>query len=274
MTFVIDASVAVKWFVKEDNRDKARELLRDGFVRLAPDLIFVEVANALRKKAVLRQISVSQAIVALDDLSVYLPNVVANVVIIHDAFSLALELEHPVADCLYLACARHSGGQLVSADEQFLAKCRQKYAPFVLSLAEVTLAGADASALSIAFDKQAIDKLVGLLAIFQQTDLSIGRHWFEGDVVNLGRQRLAQEIRGLSPEQVAHLTAACWLGANNFRERSESTLRHTWLQHLERARSTRASNPEDDLIYTMSQLQNLEIGLSLLSRLGAFPQQT
>ena len=45
--FVVDASVAIKWFVPEIHAEAARRLLREGITLLAPDLIWAEVANAL-----------------------------------------------------------------------------------------------------------------------------------------------------------------------------------------------------------------------------------
>ena len=50
MTLVVDASVAVKWFVEEDGRQQALQIL-DLDEREAPDLIIAEVANVIWKKA-------------------------------------------------------------------------------------------------------------------------------------------------------------------------------------------------------------------------------
>lgn len=47
---VVDASVAIKWFVPEVHAEAARRLLREGMILLAPDLIWAEVANALWRK--------------------------------------------------------------------------------------------------------------------------------------------------------------------------------------------------------------------------------
>ena len=47
---VVDASVAIKWFVPEIHAEAARRLLREGMTLLAPDLIWAEVANALWRK--------------------------------------------------------------------------------------------------------------------------------------------------------------------------------------------------------------------------------
>ena len=51
MRFVIDASVAVKWLVAEDEADVAEELATGGHDLHAPRLMASEVANALWRKA-------------------------------------------------------------------------------------------------------------------------------------------------------------------------------------------------------------------------------
>jgi len=136
LIFIIDASIIVKWFVDEERRDKARDLLREGIFRFVPDIVFSEVANARRKKIVMGEISAEQARSVLHDLPVYLPNVVATELIIYDAFELAVEMEHPVTDCLYLACAQHLGGQVISDDVKSVRKCRERYSSSVVLLNE------------------------------------------------------------------------------------------------------------------------------------------
>ena len=46
MTVVIDASVALKWFVEEQGTEQAAALLAGQDLLIAPDLIVAEVANA------------------------------------------------------------------------------------------------------------------------------------------------------------------------------------------------------------------------------------
>ena len=48
--YVIDASVAVKWFVPEVHSEHALRLLRKKFALLAPELIQAEFGNILWKK--------------------------------------------------------------------------------------------------------------------------------------------------------------------------------------------------------------------------------
>ena len=51
MRFVVDASVAVKWLVVEEDADVAQELATSGQELHAPRLMASEVANALWRKA-------------------------------------------------------------------------------------------------------------------------------------------------------------------------------------------------------------------------------
>jgi predicted nucleic acid-binding protein len=46
LTLVIDASVALKWFIDEDGSDRAAALLDGKELLIAPDLIVAEVCNA------------------------------------------------------------------------------------------------------------------------------------------------------------------------------------------------------------------------------------
>ncbi|MEH2024315.1 type II toxin-antitoxin system VapC family toxin [Nostoc sp.] len=48
--YVLDASVAIKWFVLEVHSDKARRLLTSNYTFLVPDFFFAEVANVLWKR--------------------------------------------------------------------------------------------------------------------------------------------------------------------------------------------------------------------------------
>jgi predicted nucleic acid-binding protein len=48
--YVVDASVAVKWFIPESHAEAAARLLSTPHELLAPDLIWAEVGNVLWKK--------------------------------------------------------------------------------------------------------------------------------------------------------------------------------------------------------------------------------
>jgi predicted nucleic acid-binding protein len=48
---VVDASVAIKWFIQEPDRTAARLLLEPDKRLLAPELLVAEVANAIWKRS-------------------------------------------------------------------------------------------------------------------------------------------------------------------------------------------------------------------------------
>ena len=115
---VVDASVALKWIIEEPGSAEA-EALRDHDMA-APSLLRLETANALRTLAARGTIATVEA----RDLFALLQQAPVTVVDADDrlearALALALELGHPVYDCLYLALAERMDRLLVTADERF-----------------------------------------------------------------------------------------------------------------------------------------------------------
>jgi predicted nucleic acid-binding protein len=54
---VLDASVTVKWFASEPGSAEARSLVRSDEELVAPELMQVEVASALVKKAIRQKLN-------------------------------------------------------------------------------------------------------------------------------------------------------------------------------------------------------------------------
>lgn len=119
--FVVDASVAVKWFVAETDFLVADELSASNHRLFAPRLILTEVANALGRKAVAGLMSVAEACVYLRSLPHYLDDVLAVDELI-EPLKNACALRHPIYDLIYLEAARRLDAQLVTADHRFTAK--------------------------------------------------------------------------------------------------------------------------------------------------------
>lgn len=116
MSYVVDASVAVKWYLDEPLRGHANQLLEETGQLHAPELLVSEVANTSWKRYLRGDIAQSQAweITAsiLDSVLQFHP--VSG--LIKNALGIALTLNHPVYDCLYIACAEQTGSVLVTAD--------------------------------------------------------------------------------------------------------------------------------------------------------------
>lgn len=126
---VVDASVVVKWFVPEAGDAAAKALLTTADALVAPELVRIEVASALVRKGLRRELSVPDAERALgawlqvvaDGQVVLLPNGDD----IAAAAQLAFALQHALPDCLYLAAAARLGTTLVTADQAFARKARR-----------------------------------------------------------------------------------------------------------------------------------------------------
>lgn len=122
MTLVIDASVAIKWLLPEADTDKARSLLESARVGrhslLAPDLLRVEVASSLWKRAYRGVFSAEEIEGHYERFVLVSPALVGIARLTRPALRLALKHRHPIYDCLYVALALEAACPLVTADEK------------------------------------------------------------------------------------------------------------------------------------------------------------
>jgi predicted nucleic acid-binding protein len=117
---LIDTSVVVKWFVAEEKQDAAEALI--GTALIAPDLLMIEVSNAMWKKWRKHEIDVAQAAVAQSLVSTFV-ELVPSRPFAESALAIAIELEHPVYDCFYLAMCEAMAHRMITADKRLLARC-------------------------------------------------------------------------------------------------------------------------------------------------------
>ena len=126
MIRVVDASVAVRWVVAEPLSDEAVALLTQKAKLVAPELLRLEASNALVRKFRLGTLPEALARAALTTLSGHLDagllELVPDSELAPRAVELAIQLKHPVYDCLYLALAERTGGVYVTADAVFVDK--------------------------------------------------------------------------------------------------------------------------------------------------------
>ena len=121
---VVDASLAVKWLVREVHSDKAyvlaRSWAREEVYPLAPYLMPVEVANALYKRVMRKEISLQEATALLDGLLSTRIELREPAGVHVKAMELAAELKQDaVYDAHYLALAEALNCELWTADERF-----------------------------------------------------------------------------------------------------------------------------------------------------------
>ena len=125
---ILDTSVVLKWFREKGEADvaEARKLRAASLSRRcalgAPDLLLIEVANALTAGHRASPTEVSETIKTIQEIGLHLfelqfPTLVKSIEMA-SAYGLA------VYDSYFLAVAIESGGLLVTADEAFLRKVK------------------------------------------------------------------------------------------------------------------------------------------------------
>ena len=115
MTVVIDASVALKWFVEEQGTDQAAALLAGNDLLIAPDLIVAEVANAGWKAVRTGTMSSEQHDHAAARLPLAFDGLIPLAALAQRAVVISRLLNHPVCDCFYLALAEERSAKLMTA---------------------------------------------------------------------------------------------------------------------------------------------------------------
>ena len=122
MSWVVDASIAVKWVIPEVLSEQADRVRDHPGDILAPDLLLVEVANALWRKTTAREISAREAEEAFDLVRRSGADLRPTPPLVPRAMDLARRLGHPVYDCVYLALAEREHATFVTADQRLLRR--------------------------------------------------------------------------------------------------------------------------------------------------------
>ncbi|CAI4032371.1 Ribonuclease VapC [Nitrospira tepida] len=119
--WVVDASVAVKWFIEEPGWPAARAVLARGESLLAPDLIVVEASNTAWKKVKRQEMTSEQGEAMVRAIPLFFDRLTPSGSLAARAYVLANQLNHPVYDCLYLALAESEAVELITDDARLFA---------------------------------------------------------------------------------------------------------------------------------------------------------
>lgn len=121
MSAVVDVSIAIKWVVAEEGHRESLALSRSQPL-IAPDFVLIEAANVLWKKVRIGQLSREQARQGLDFIREAYAEFVPSDALLARAQSISFEIDHPIYDCLYLACAERNQLELINADRRLAEK--------------------------------------------------------------------------------------------------------------------------------------------------------
>jgi len=119
MNYVVDASVAVKWYLPEIFETESAHLLGAKFTLHAPELIIPEFCNIIWKKVRRGELTKVEgekivAAIALKNWTIH-----PHRQILKSAFSGAVATGQTVYDWTYLALAISLSCKMVTADERF-----------------------------------------------------------------------------------------------------------------------------------------------------------
>ncbi|HLB95703.1 MAG TPA: type II toxin-antitoxin system VapC family toxin [Patescibacteria group bacterium] len=126
MNLVVDSSVIIKWFVKQDEQDRAQALwLKNQFLKgqlslVVPDLVFYEISNVLKTKKEFRRELVRKAIRLL---FLYpFQTIWPSSALFLTASKIAYSHELTIYDAVYLALAQELGCPFLTADQKLQVK--------------------------------------------------------------------------------------------------------------------------------------------------------
>ncbi len=137
--YVVDSSVAAKWFFPEPYSDEALALLDDRHELHAPDLLLMEVDSVVCKRIRAREITARMGREIRDALRRAPVRLYPSEPLLDPAFELAVATRQSIYDCVFLALALLLHGQMVTADRRFPDALRgERFADNVCWVADVS----------------------------------------------------------------------------------------------------------------------------------------
>jgi predicted nucleic acid-binding protein len=140
--YVLDTSVAVKWFADEGGPEQAKavqlfEAFEQGQCKLrAPQLLFFEIANALIHSYKLSSSTVVDSLDSLQRLNIEVE--LLDWSTLRKAVEIASACGAAIYDSYFLALALETDSVLITADEVFLRKARHLRKIVSLRLLQLT----------------------------------------------------------------------------------------------------------------------------------------
>ncbi|MBI5166176.1 MAG: type II toxin-antitoxin system VapC family toxin [candidate division NC10 bacterium] len=120
--WVVDSSIAVKWFVEEEHTEEALrifdDLLSGAKILWAPDLLISEFTNVMWKRVLAGDIDEAFAVQSVRDLLQIDLKIVESRELVSSALELAVQFRRTVYDSLYLALSLRLECPIITADRR------------------------------------------------------------------------------------------------------------------------------------------------------------
>lgn len=117
-SYVIDASVGIKWFVPEVHEQAALDIYRSTYEFIAPDLIYAEIGNILWKKWRRGEISDKVASGILRDFKEIKFLIYQSLDLAEETLNIAKTYNLSFYDSLYVSVAVKTDTALITADQK------------------------------------------------------------------------------------------------------------------------------------------------------------
>lgn len=121
-TSVIDASVALKWYIPEVHSDSALYVLSrqqaGEWIFVVPDLFLCEAGNILWKKVWKTEITLKDARDIIRSLIAVPKRTYSSEIFVSYAIGIAANLKRTVYDCIYLSLAAYLDCSMLTADKK------------------------------------------------------------------------------------------------------------------------------------------------------------
>lgn len=122
---ILDASVAVKLVVAEPGTIEARAICFAQPALIAPDWVLIETSSAIWGKVMRSELRAADIPALMRTLPDFFQRLHSSLDLLGDGMRIAVELQHPVYDCLYLALALRVGQGMLTADKGFVASAKR-----------------------------------------------------------------------------------------------------------------------------------------------------
>jgi len=116
--YVVDASVAIKWFIPERLSEAAGRLRQVRHSLSVPAFFWLEIGNVLVKKIRRGELTGEEGDFILTELHRLPLRRHADERLFRPAYALARQTQRSLYDCLYLALAEVIDGRMVTADRK------------------------------------------------------------------------------------------------------------------------------------------------------------
>jgi len=117
--FVVDSSVAIKWYFPEIHKDAAKQLLNQAYHLHVPHLFLLEFINVVCKKRRRGDINAEESDFVINEIQDVPLKWHDDRPVLTKAYEIANNTQRSLYDCLYLSLAVSLDCEMVTADLKF-----------------------------------------------------------------------------------------------------------------------------------------------------------